>query len=80
MPLTYESDVDILETCIVLRSYCDIAFESVHGGIRSDPCIAWPISAIDDYLNSGLAVMGHVTDFGPDLVSHSLHCGRMRVL
>lgn len=80
MPLTYEGDIDVFESRIVLRSYCDIPLESVHGGIRRDPCAAWSISAIEVDLNGWLAVVGHVADLGPDLVSHRLHCGRLRVL
>ena len=70
--LTYKGNVDILEACVVRRSYGDSSFNGIHGRIRGND-LAGTVSVIELDLNGWLAIVGDGAHLAGQLAPNGLH-------
>lgn len=73
--LTYESNLNIFKTCIMVCGYRNRALDCVHGRIAGNPPAIGSMTVVEVDFDGRLSIVGDVADFVSDLVPNLLHGG-----
>ena len=70
---TYEGNLDVFETSLMIYSDVHGSFDRIHGGIASDIFTVCAMCTLEIDVNGGLAVRGDVANFVSDLIANGMH-------